>query len=80
MLDGALDRPAELVGVGREGRDAPVELAAQVEQLLRLLRHDVLLPAERDGLEHRPEGHGRGQRDALAERELHNGRVRLEGG
>ena len=67
-VDGALDRPAQVVGVRREAAEPLVELVAELEQRARLLRDVLLRPGVGDGLEDRPEVHRRGERDALAER------------
>ncbi|OEI69329.1 hypothetical protein Cus16_1171 [Curtobacterium sp. ER1/6] len=56
--DRAADRPAELVDVSAHGRQAAVQLAGHPEELACLGGDDVLLPRERDGLEHRPQRDG----------------------
>ena len=63
-----------------ESSEAAVKFAAGVKQHLRLLSDDILLPAEGDGLEHRPESHRRGKSDALGEGVVHDAGIGLHRG
>ena len=79
-LDAASQRAAEIVGVLGEHSDAVVELAAERQQLTRVLLERRLLPHRADAAHRRDEGARRGEHDVTLHRLLEQTGVGIERG
>ncbi len=80
VLDGAVQRAAELGGVAAERRETRVELSAHLEELARVAGQRVLLPGEGHGAQQGEQRAGRGEHDPPRHRRLVQARVGVQRG